>query len=197
VLFVAIVVAHVLVVRFFPAAQMPQSDHPEQQIAFASLMAPDASRRQLSPARPPTPIHAARAGSVVPAERIVPDDQRPQSTPAPAVVDWAKQAEMVAADRVRSDAESSRQAAALSGWRANAMTGGQPPAKAAFAWDHSRIHRFEATPQGLIVNLNDRCALLITGLAILGGCKLGRLPVHGDLFAHMSETPNLSQAQDH
>jgi hypothetical protein len=26
-------------------------------------------------------------------------------------------------------------------------------------------------------------------MAVLGGCKIGPLPVHGDLFMHMSDAP--------
>jgi hypothetical protein len=77
------------------------------------------------------------------------------------------------------------------------MPSAHEPEISSFAWDKSRIQRVVSTTQGLIVNLNDRCAILISALALMGGCKLGHMPVHSDLFAHLSDTPKLSEEQDH
>jgi hypothetical protein len=56
-----------------------------------------------------------------------------------------------------------------------------------FGWDRAHTHRFETTPQGLLVMLNDRCGIIINPLGAAGGCALGHLPVRGDLFDHMRE----------
>ncbi len=112
------------------------------------------------------------------------------STP-PVFIDWAKEAEIAADDRLRLDAEAERQAASLSQWRLHVMPAPRSPATSGFAWDYSQTHRLESSAQGLVVNLNDRCSLTISlyFMAVMGGCKLGKLPVHGDLFLHMKDAP--------
>lgn len=56
-----------------------------------------------------------------------------------------------------------------------------------FGWDPASTHRLEALPQGgMLLNLNDRCALVIYGL-FFPVCKIGRIPVNGHLFDHMRD----------
>ncbi|HEV2701644.1 MAG TPA: hypothetical protein VGV09_08445 [Steroidobacteraceae bacterium] len=122
--------------------------------------------------------------------------QLPGTTP-PASIDWAREAEIAAADRLSMDLETSRQGAALSRWRQKVMPAARQAAKSTFAWDPSRTQRVVTTIPGLVVNLSDRCALLISVMAIMGGCKVGQMPIHGDLFAHMSDVPMLGDAANH
>ena len=56
---------------------------------------------------------------------------------------------------------------------------GSPPA----------THRLEATPGGLVVNINDRCAITLVLIFPLPMCKIGRMPANGTLFEHMDEPP--------
>ena len=108
---------------------------------------------------------------------------------ASASIDWAKEAETAAVDSLRRAAEASRQAMALTYWKSHVMPTPEAPAAPRFAWDYAQTHRFESSAQGLIINLNDRCSLLISLslMAVMGGCKLGKLAVHGDLFTHMTD----------
>jgi hypothetical protein len=50
---------------------------------------------------------------------------------------------------------------------------------------------------GLVININDRCAIAIINLAILPGCKIGHIPVHGHLFKHMNDPPKLGDWMNH
>lgn len=95
---------------------------------------------------------------------------------APVAVDWAKEAERVAAHRIEAD----------EGLRRSASIVSPPPAP--FRWDYAHIHRIEAIPDGgLILNLSDRCALVFKFPMFLGGCKIGEIESRSDLFAHMRD----------
>jgi hypothetical protein len=200
-LFAAIVVAHVLAVLFFPAGSVTH-DLPEQEISFATLMLPESMEERSSPAiqhRSADAITARRpAGRVRPARRAQTShmhldagrahDVQPDAVANPArSIDWAREAQIAVDDRVRQDAETAYLAAALSRWHTHVMPAPRAPKESQFRWDYARTHRLESSALGLKVNLNDRCSLLISlyMMAIMGGCKIGELPVHGDLFMHM------------
>jgi hypothetical protein len=188
-LFTAIVIAHFLVVRFFPADRATSRDAPEPEISFATLSSTAPTER----ASQAIPVHKTiRAQKFIKGSgnlSNVKPEQAPDTAPSP--VDWAKEAEIAATDSLKLAAEASRQAAALSQWQLHAIPSPKAPAASGFSWDHSRTHRLESSAQGLVVNLNDRCSILISLslMAVLGGCKIGPLPVHGDLFMHMRDAP--------
>lgn len=61
------------------------------------------------------------------------------------------------------------------------------PAAPEFGWDHASTHRLELLPQGgMLLNINDRCAIVIYGL-IFPVCRIGRIPANGHLFDHMRD----------
>jgi hypothetical protein len=212
-LFAAIVVGHVVAVLFFPAGPVPY-DTPGQEISFATLLMPEPVERKTSrpkqqrPAAATTSGHPAetlrttRSAKTVHAnqEAVASDHVQPDApqNPAPSI-DWAKEAQIVADDRVRQDIESSRQAARLSQWRSHVMPIPRAPGGYKFRWDYARTHRLESSALGLTINLNDRCSLLISlyTMAIMGGCKIGEIPIHGDLFMHMKDDPESSAPADH
>ncbi len=208
VLFAAIVVAHVLAVRFFPAGLAPH-DAPEQQISFATLMVPEPIEPQssrpkqqraaaaTSTRRPAPPMRAAGSTETQHANQdaVAADDvQADEAAHSAASIDWAREAQIAADNRVRLDAETARKAGVLSQWRSRVMPSPNVPAGSKFRWDYARTHRLESTALGLTINLSDRCSLLISlyMMAIMGGCKIGELPVHGDLFLHMKDDPDSS-----
>jgi hypothetical protein len=60
-----------------------------------------------------------------------------------------------------------------------------PPA--AFGWDQARIHRVQLLRgEGMLININDRCSVLFSGF-VIPFCKIGRIPVNGDLFEHLHD----------
>jgi len=63
----------------------------------------------------------------------------------------------------------------------------EPKKPPQFAWDYAATHRIEALPEGgILLHLNDNCVLLIFPLPFIG-CGIGKRPVNGDLFEHISE----------
>jgi len=192
-LFAAIVVAHFLVVRFFPADRELSRDAPEQEISFATLSATAPVERVSRP----IPIRkVVRARKFIKGSGRLSDIQpEPPQSVAPSPVDWAKEAERAVADSLKRDEVASRQASAFSPWQLRVMPSPKAPATSGFSWDYAQTHRLESSAQGLLVNLNDRCSILISVylMAVIGGCKIGPLPVHGDLFAHMRDAPEAGQ----
>jgi hypothetical protein len=63
-----------------------------------------------------------------------------------------------------------------------------PEAKPAqFGWDYAATHRVESLPEGgLLVNLNDRCVLLLAPLPF-AFCGIGARKANGELFEHMQD----------
>jgi hypothetical protein len=205
VLFAIVVIAHFLVLRFFPADPATPQDPPEREIALATLISPGPVEPQGPLAKPlgraatihsKFPARKARAAQNAGTSELSKVAESSHN-PASASIDWGKEAELAAADRVQSDREAARQAAALSQWRLRMVPAPKLPAPSEFAWDYAQTHHLESSARGLIVNLNDRCAVLINPLAILVGCSLGQMPVHGDLFVHMKEIKEAGESQDH
>jgi len=83
-------------------------------------------------------------------------------------------------------AQAERRASALSRWREHVMPG-PPPPRPQFRWDEAATHRSVASWAGLVVHINDRCLMIISPLFVGGGCAIGEIPAHGDLFAHMDD----------
>lgn len=62
------------------------------------------------------------------------------------------------------------------------------PATPKFGWDYASTHRLEALPRGgILINLNDHCALVFYGLMLFPGCRIGRIAVNGHLFDRMRD----------
>lgn len=62
------------------------------------------------------------------------------------------------------------------------------PAAPEFGWDYAATHRLVPLPRGgILLSLNDHCALVIYGFIFLPGCRIGRIPANGELFDHMHD----------
>jgi hypothetical protein len=196
-LFAAIVIAHIVVVRLLPIGRATLPEPPVQEVSLTAPQSREPAARPVVRAHPAehgTGVSAAFRSQPLPP---FPVPGPPKPGPAAPAIDWGQEAAIAADDRLQRDAQAARQLAALSRWKLNALPAPVAPAASAFPWDHARTHRFEPTPQGLLVNLSDRCVLLINPLAVLGGCRLGALPVHADLFAHMDAALELREAAAH
>jgi hypothetical protein len=56
-----------------------------------------------------------------------------------------------------------------------------------FGWDYAATHRVESLPEGgLLINLNDRCVLLLAPLPF-AVCGIGTRKASGELFEHMRD----------
>jgi hypothetical protein len=57
----------------------------------------------------------------------------------------------------------------------------------AFHWSYASTHRVEALPGGgMIINLTDRCALVIS-IMLIPVCKMGEIKARGNLLEHMDD----------
>jgi hypothetical protein len=189
--FAAIVLAHALLWRLLPALRVTEP--------VASVETPltvwmlSATHEPESPAaRKPGPTAMTPQAGTKPRHRqrdsAEPQPERDRSS-APALIDWAKEAETAAADGTAEDTEATRRSAALSRWKSHVMPSPEVPRGPQFGWDRSHTQRFETTPQGLLVMLNDRCGIIVNPLGVAGGCALGHIPMRGDLFDHMRDPP--------
>jgi hypothetical protein len=136
-----------------------ERNEPRKPIRTMTLRAP-------SPAKP-VAKRATPQGPPLP--------ESPVPATVPVAIDWAKEAERAAAHSIE-------------GRGPKIGTAEARHATHEFGWDHAHIHRVEQIPDGgLIVNLNDRCAIVIKFPMLLGGCKLGKIEARGDLFSHMHD----------
>jgi hypothetical protein len=201
--FTAILGIHLLWVLCFPTLRRPFFHMPGDEltttIAFLEPMQPQPSAQTVKlRARSPTKREPARKnvrGAALPET----SEATEQENTAPIAIDWAKEAERAAAHRIEADEEAGRRTSALSPRRGPRL--GAPEAPAAlpqFGWDHAHIHRVEPIPDGgLVVNLNDRCAIVVEFPFLLPGCKIGKIRSRGDLFTHMNDPPTLGDWKDH
>jgi hypothetical protein len=189
----AIVTTHVGVIVFYSAARAPIESQRSEAAPFTVLMLPQmpmtdgggGARTQPTPSKPG---HAARKTLPPRAPSAVEQAPEPDSRQAtPPLIDWADEAKNAARDQIAADDEKLRLASALSRWKSNVMPAPKVPAASTFGWDEARLHRFTSTPLGLVVNLGDYCSLVISPLAIGGGCAFGKPPSRGDLFEHMRD----------
>jgi hypothetical protein len=126
-----------------------------------------------APIRPSAPLPITP-----PTSSITPGE--PLKSPS---VDWHEQAQAAAA---RQAEEMNRPGAGPRAAPSQPVIPTQP--RPEFGWDHARTHRVEAIEGGgMLVWINDRCAVVITLLA-MPVCKIGTIPARGDLFDHMGET---------
>lgn len=184
---VVVVLLHAALIAWIATARrtLPSVEREEKTVLVFLPDRTPASRPQVpeppirEPRLLPAPIRPAAPLPITPP----PSPIAPSEQPTPPTIDWHEQAQAAAA----------RQAEELN--RPGAGPGAAPsqPAnptkpKPEFGWDHARTHRVEAIEGGgVLVWLNDRCAVVITLLA-MPVCKIGKIPARGDLFDHMADT---------
>lgn len=77
------------------------------------------------------------------------------------------------------------------------LSGPKPAPAPSFPWYRAGTHRFEPLKGGgMLINLNDNCALIIFPYLLLG-CSLEKTPTRGDLFDHMRDAPHLGTWKEH
>jgi hypothetical protein len=195
---IAILLAHVLVLRLLRLVEIHPRGSTESEPAMVLLVLP---ALRTAPPRPPTVQRDAPQSTkprVVPEPslptpiEVTPETRREAAEP-PALIDWANEAAIVAKRRLGDAAKAAEQAAALSSWRSPVMAGALKPSPQ-FRWDYASTHRVQGAARGgIVINITDRCAIVFTGLFVLGGCKIGHQAVHGDLFERMRDPQAESQ----
>jgi hypothetical protein len=134
-----------------------------------------------------------RATAPISTPQIVvrPPDSVAMQTPAPASrVDWRAAAEIAANGITSLDGTEPKS------FGAPPRAPVEPRDRKPFGWDRSRTNRVESMPSGgLVINLNDHCALVIAPI-LFGGCSLGKIEARGDLFDEMKAPPQLGDWKD-
>ena len=112
---------------------------------------------------------------------------------APIAIDWAREAELAATRRLRAEEEAARKATAFSVRKGPSLAVAKPLTPK-FGWSHAHTHRVESLPGvGTLINLNDRCAILITFM-LIPMCKLGKIDARADLFQYMDDPVPLGES---
>ena len=111
----------------------------------------------------------------------------PSRRDGPVAPDFLGAAQEAAAHEAAAAQQSARRAGALTGWRERVLPSAQVPRPPPFRWYGPRVKRFEPTPGGLLIHVNERCVVLVSPLALVPGCQIGEIPIHGDLFDGMHE----------
>jgi hypothetical protein len=135
--------------------------------------------------------HRAPQTAEKPEAAVPPQTQPPDnSITPPAAPDWRREMEIAANNQLETVDRQRRQPSVLAPHDfSKVKPGSTDDSRPEFAWDHSATHRVEEMPNGgLLININDRCAIAWVILPF-PFCRIGRIPVHGDLFDHMKETP--------
>lgn len=204
-IFAAVVAAHLLALHFFPDFR-PPPEASDREPSLPVTLFPEMQSRQQRPAesRPRSqssqrsPRRQIVAASSRPTRHAPGEHKQKQESAGRAArqgrprttrpwIDWEKEADTAVAEQSEEAAQAARRASALSRWREHVMPG-PAPRPPEFRWDEARTsQRFVPTIGGLLVHLNDRCVIIVSPLALFGGCAIGEIPVYGDLFAHMDD----------
>jgi hypothetical protein len=145
------------------------------------LLAPTVSPQQKSPAHEPshaTPRRRASANRAPIEQPALPEEQ---SNAIHAPIDWADELTRAAKDAT---ADGSAQAPKDFGFPHRPSA----PAKAPqFDWDYAATHRVQPIAGGgLLINLNDRCVLVLFPLPFFA-CGVGTKAANGELLKHMGK----------
>jgi hypothetical protein len=178
-IFFTLLAAHMLGVFYFARLRSPvpaSSDNGFATTVFFLEIAAPRHALEVTKLRPrdlfARPRTDATPQPAAPPKTPVPSQQ--ETTP-PVAVDWAKEAERVAADSTAAEG-------------ANIGAAQAPVRRPQFAWDYAQTHRLESLPDGgLLLNLSDRCSIVLKFPMLLGGCRIGKIESRGDLFAHMHD----------
>ncbi|HEY6458138.1 MAG TPA: hypothetical protein VIY90_22915 [Steroidobacteraceae bacterium] len=192
-IFFVLLGAHMLGVLYFASLRGPAPERSDNGFATTVFFVQDRPQRpatEVTKLTAPSPRAPTSAQSMPrrPTPPQTPVPPAPETT-APITIDWAQEAERVAADRIEADAQARRRASRLSAGEAP-NSGARPAPRPQFGWDYAHTHRFESLPGGgLVVNLSDRCALVFAFPVFMGGCKIGKIEARADLFTHMHDPP--------
>lgn len=147
---------------------------------------PNSRQSRAAPAR-----HVAAKGAQSAAPKPLPPTPEGSTSPEeispPATIDWNQEADRVANHVIEAEIDAERKASALT--RCHKALPGRWVRGPEFGWSHAQTHRVEQLPQGrgVLVNLNDRCSILLTGIFALPLCSLAKPEPRGDLFKNMHQ----------
>jgi hypothetical protein len=134
-------------------------------------------------------IDASRVHLSMPGANPIPVAPNAPSSDSEARVDWNAEAARAAEDAARGPAYT----------RSFGMpesSDAKPNPREEFGWSHAHTHRVEPLPDGgFVLNITDRCAIVFV-LIPLPFCRIGTIPVRGDLFQHIHDPPQPGDWKD-
>lgn len=200
---VVVVAVHVALIGLFPSFRrlvLPLGEDeeavtpiflpppPNEATVEPILQAPEPRQLEAHGEGPRPAIPAPRENSG-PAETPEPASQQPSSSALiSSEPDWRAQAEVTAQTNaqhiVEAEDDTARKAAALTS-RFKPLPGPRVHGPE-FGWDYAPTHRItHLEGGGFVVPLNDRCAVLVFIIPMIG-CSVGyKPPANGDLFKYM------------
>ena len=123
---------------------------------------------------------------------IIPPPAQPSAADnPPAPIDWSSEAALAIQHQAELASATPPRALDKHGPGAD-LNGGLGPdrkQKSEFGWDRTHTRRIEPIEGGgILIRLSDHCVLVLFPLPF-AGCGIGKIPVRGDLFDHMNDTP--------
>lgn len=192
--FVVVLICHALFILALAVHRQPPTGPVEERAAsIAFFVEPPVRERPLQPREPvENPQRTARRPAPrdpAPNAIVEPPEPPPQSTAITiaAAPDWHNELQIAANDLLAKQQREHQQPLLPAPHDFSGTTPRAP--RKPFGWDHAATHRVEEIPTGgLLININDRCVLVWAILPMVG-CRIGKLPVRGDLFDHLKDAP--------
>ena len=189
---VVVLVIHVVFFLLFALRSPAPRAGKEETPAMAFLLLRD--ERPQPPttaqaAQPARPRRATAAPAKSPAAIVTPEREPPSNAiTAPAAPDWRHELQIAANNAIEAQERRRHQPSPLAPHDFSGVKpGSTDDSKPRFGWDHSATHRIEEIPTGgLLININDRCVIAWV-IFPMPFCRIGKIPVRGDLFEHMQD----------
>lgn len=187
---IVVLVIHVIFFGLFALRSPVPRTGKEETAALAFLFLlderpqPPSTTQAAQRAKPKraTAAHAESSAPIVTPQREPPSN----AVAAPAAPDWRRELQIAANNAIEAQERKRHQPAPhdFSGVK----PGSTDDSKPRFGWNHAATHRIEEIPSGgLLININDRCVIawVVFPMPL---CRIGKIPVRGDLFEHMQDS---------
>jgi len=183
-----VVAVHAGALYWFPASRLRVHERVTRDFPSSVLLwlpPPVEYKEESSPVKAsPGPARKSRPSAPISVREVATEPAPAASSDSdPPVIDWRAAAESVAREPFDIAAEAKDRRSTSSGENKD------------FGWSRAATQRVEVMPGGVMIRLNDRCAIVISGL-LLPACVLGKIPVRGDLFEHMDDPPEPGDWRD-
>jgi hypothetical protein len=198
--FVVVLAFHVLLFLLFAALRTPSrhSSEAEAPTTVFFLPQPELTRAPQAERPPETQVTARAARPAAPKTPApanpAPEPESSSLTPTPAP-DWRAQARIAANDELEAEERKRHTPSPLAPHDFSGVRrGSTDDSKPQFGWNHARTHRVEElSGGGLLININERCAVVLVFIFPFPACKIGKIAARGDLFDQMKDAPAIAE----
>ena len=200
--FVVVLAIHVLLFFLFATLRTPSRPVSVTEAPTTVIFLPEPEPESTSapqpghPRKPPMTARTTRpAAPKTPARANPPPEPESSSiTPTPSP-DWHAEAQIAANDELEAETRKRQQPSPLAPHDFSGVKpGSTDDSKPRFGWNHARTHRVEElSGGGLLININDRCAVVVIYFFALPACKIGKMAARGDLLDHMKDASAIAE----